>query len=301
MASFAMFAGLDKRDEDLLGRHYPLNNGLRETGKSTNKRPFGAGDESATTSSPVWGANKHGWKFERSAAESAHSIADSQYHEHDGRLRGWSDPATAAPRTATVGNKRIYEPWESPRERRRIQRPVSYNGKHYDWTPKAATTPEISFDISPEWRNCKTSHYPPYPRWQPGEEDDFPPYQSLSISNPRLISDNSSPSPAISPDMRPYDPHQASMHQNIHNPSNPNQPSLPHPLNCGKPLETMEVEAAFILMVIRHRTPEAAAMAISRELRFAQEEQQSRRVGSPCGSEDTVVASQFDDGEESRW
>lgn len=292
-----MFAGLDRRDEYLPSRNCHLNNGLRENGKSTNKRSFGAGDESATTSNFVKPAYRHGCAFERSAAGSAHSMADSHYHDHARRLCGWSNPATATPNTATIDDGWIYEPRKLPHERRRIQRPVPCNSKHNDCTPKTAVTHGFPFDITPEWDDWRTPHHLPNPQRQPGGDPDLPPFQPLSIHDPRLKIYNTPPSPSISPYSRPFNTHQASTPPNIY-PPNPSQPFHPQNLNCGKSLETMEVEAAFILMVIRHRTPEAAAMAISRELRLAQEEQQSRRAGSPCGSEDTVVASEFDDGEE---
>lgn len=296
MSSFAMFPALDKLDKDLLGRNCFSNHALRENGKNNGKLPFGARYESAATSGFIKGAYKHGWELERSAAGIV-----SHFHEGHGRVDRWSAFAEAASVTAAIDDKWINEPWTLPRERSSIQRPVTDNGKHNDSTPKTATTPEIPFNLSRKWGDWKTPHHPPGPQWRPREEDYYPPYQPLSIHYPRPTTDNTPPSPSISPHIRPYDPHQASPHLNIYEPSNPNQPSLPKETHCGKSLEAMEVEAAFILMVIRHQTPEAAAMAISRELRLAQEERQFQRLGSPCGSEDTVVASEFDDGERSGW
>ena len=191
-----MFGGLDKRDEDLLGRDCPLNHALRIEGKSYSKGPFSAGDESATTSSFVKPAYRHGWAFERSAAGSAHSTADSHYHDHAGRLCGRSDSATATPNTATIDEKRIYEPWELPRERRKIQRPVPCNGKHNDCTPKTAISHGVPFNITPEWNDSRTPHHPPNPPWQPGGDPDLPPFQPLSIHDPRLKIYNTPPPPS---------------------------------------------------------------------------------------------------------
>lgn len=296
MASTADSASLDEQDRSLLGRHHPSSHILRDDGKSNSRRLFGVGEESVTASGSVREAHKSGWGFERSVAV-AYDIANSHFHENYERVYDWSPFAEVAPVAAAIDTKWSYEPCKWPRK---IQGDTSDTGNGYRRTTKPAVTPEFPFKGSPEWGNWGLPHHPQHLSRQPGEEADFLPYQPLSIPSPRLIIDSTSSATSTSPAIRLSNTHQASTPPDHYRP-NPNQPSLDQHLNCGKSLETMEVEAAFILILIRHETPEAAAMAISRELRLAQEEQQFRRAGSPCGSESTIVGSEIDDGEELHW
>ncbi|GAB1730596.1 hypothetical protein NU195Hw_g9418t1 [Hortaea werneckii] len=293
MASIAEFTSLEEQDRSLLGRHHPSSHILREDGKSNSQRIFGAGGESVKASGSVGEAHNSGWGFERNVAN-AYDIA---FHENRARLYGWTSFTEAAPVPAAIDTKWSYETCKWPREIGRIQEGASDTGNGYERPSKHAFTPEFLPNRPPDWDKWRTPHRLQHPSWQPGEEADFLPLDTpVDIPCPRLTIGNSPPSTSRSPGIRTYNTYQASTPPELYR-SIPNQYSLDQDLNCGKSLETMEVEAAFILMLIRHETPEAAAMAISRELRLAQEERQFRREGSPCGSEDTIVGSEIDDEE----
>ncbi|KAI7281857.1 hypothetical protein KC343_g704 [Hortaea werneckii] len=299
MASMAGFASFDEWNEPLLGRYYRSSEISRKDRKGDQKRLLGAGDEVATSSGCGREAHDHGWGFERRVAGNAHDLADSHLHKNHARVQRLSVVEEGAPVPAAIETEWLYEPCNWARERGRIQEgaPDTGNASGYERPSKHAFTPEFLSKRPPDWGNWRIPHRPQHPSWQLGEEADFLPLNKpLSLPDPRLIIGNSPPSPSRSPGIRAYNTYQASTPPDLYR-SNPTQPSPDQQPNCGKSLETMEVEAAFILMLIRHETPEAAAVAISRELRLAQEERQFRRAVSPCGSEDTIVGSEFDEEE----
>lgn len=297
MGSIAELGSLDERNGSLLGHYYSSSHLVRKDGKSNSKRFVGAAEESVTASGLRRKAHEDDWWFERSVAQNACDMANHSSHENNIKIYGWPSFAEAAPVTVANDVKWFYEPYEWIPERRRIQGGVSYTGNGYKQTSKPAMTSEFPSSTSTDCSTWRILHHPQHPHWRRNEQVDFPSYQRLSIPDAQLIIHNTPPSSSTFLDTHPSNnSHQASTPPGFYR-SNPTQPCLPQQPICGKSLEMMEVEAAFILMLIRHQTPEAAAVAIARELRLAQEEQQFRRAGSPCGSEDTVVGSEYDDGE----
>lgn len=277
MVSIAELGSLDERNEPLLGRYYKSSHVLRQDGKSNSKRLVGAAEKSVTASGPRRKAHENDWWFERSVAENAYDMANDKIYEDNIKINGRPSFAEAAPVTAAIDGKWLYKPCEWSPERRRTQGGVSYAGNGYKRTSKPAAIPESLSNTSRDHGNWRTPNHSLHPHWRPNEQVDFPPYQPLSIPDSQLIIHNTPSSPSAALDTRPSDgPYQASIPPHLYR-SNPDQPSLPQQSICGKPLEVMEVEAALILMVIRHQTPEAAAVAVARELRLAQEHRSGGR------------------------